>query len=150
MSRWRFLLAVGWRFLLSAALVAILIAAGLSVWATFDQRHDLEELVDAQRHEQATREERFANGLRQASDLLTDALQVHDEEMARQLTEALDRIAILLDRPAGTRPDPVTAQPTPPRAATTTSTTRPQPTTTTTTTRPCRLNVAGRCIGGPP
>lgn len=139
--------AFAWRFAASAALVAVLAACALSVWSTFDQRNDLRELVDAQRHAAARQAAIVDDSLVRAGALLGAAIRAHDEEMARQLTIVVEQLAVLRDRPAGTRPDPVTARPfaspsPAPAPVTTTTTLRP------TTTTACAANHAGHCKGG--
>lgn len=135
---------------------AILATLGFVVTTVIDGRSEdrerneqLAELVEQQadiierdRRRDAGAEQRLQGAIREVEALLADQFAEHDLNVALKLNDLLAQIAALLDRPAGTPPQPVTTitphapsppAPSPPGRR---ATNEPEPTTTTTTTRP--------------
>lgn len=153
----------------AAALVggAILATLGFVVTTVVDDRAQLREqrdllaeqseqlarVVERNRRADAESGEQLRDAIGEVEELLIDHFAVHDTNVAAKLNDMLHRIAALLGRPAGTPPNPVTAQPAPtgtapaPGAAPSPAP-RSGPTTRTTTTTPDQKSCTKR-PGGP-
>lgn len=99
-----------------------------------EQNDSLAALNERQRVTDDQRDERLQGAIDEIEALLVDYFALHDTNTAEKLNEALQRIAVLVDRPA---PEPIRAAAAPRYSqVSSTSTTRPtatQPSSTTTT-----------------
>lgn len=147
-----------WRLLVSVAAASIIATMGLVAKTVVEEKayFDQEQARDKRQDEQLARllseqEERrdearqqMVDALASAERLLADQFARHDYNVATKLNDLLAQIAALLERPAGTPPNPVSAR-IPSAEPTTTVRVIPPPSapTTTTTTvadRRCQLN----------
>lgn len=164
---------IWWPALLAVIGGAILTTLGFVVTTVLDDRAQLREqrdllleqsdqlaqVIDRNRRTDAGTDRRLNDAIGDIESVLVDQFARHDENVALKLNDMLHRIAALLDRPAGTPPNPVNAvAPSPshtgtapapsaapaPRSAPTTTTPRTPAPTTTTTTQPGRSGLCDR------
>jgi len=148
-----------WRLLVSIAAASIIATMGLVAKTVVEEKayFDQEQARDKRQDEQLARllseqEERrdearqqMVDALASAERLLADQFARHDYNVATKLNDLLAQIAALLERPAGTPPNPVSAR-IPPSDPTVqviqpAQTASPAPTTTTTAVdRRCQMN----------
>lgn len=100
---------------------------------------DVQALIESDQEDRATRRERTADAVQQASDALNRIIAEHDRRAGESHELLYQRIEALLARPAGVVRDPVaatiprssspppTATTAPPRKQSTTTTTAPAP-----------------------
>lgn len=107
------------------------------------------ELVERQREADASRDERFAEAFAALDELLRDHFAALDQNVGVKLNDLLERIAVLLDRPAGVPLDPVAAREVdgtrPPRSPREAAQPRPSPSSTTSTTTTTSPGRSGLC-----
>lgn len=114
-----------WPFFVSMAAVALIATMGWVAWTVVDERRHLDdeaardrrqderidELLELVRADATDAQERLAGALRSVEETTARQFADHDRAVNAKLNELLDRIAALLQRPAGEPLDPVTAQP---------------------------------------
>lgn len=153
-----------WPIMLSLAGASILVAMTILVNTAVDDRaalreqrdqlavqsEHLAEIIERSERSESGAEKRLNQALVRVEEVLIDHFAKHDANVAQKLNDTLHRIEVLLGRPAGTPPEPVTAHPIAPPArhepapssapaprsapTTTAPRTSPRPATTTTTT----------------
>lgn len=125
--------------------------------ALADQSALLADIIERNETEDAGREQRLNRAVDNVELLIIDHMALHDENTALKLNDLLHQIAALLNRPAGTPPNPVNAVGPPPTErtpnhTTTTATAVPPPappptTAPPATTTPDQRNCAKRPTG---
>lgn len=142
-GRWLF----NWR---NGATVVVSLVVALVAFVVIDASRARDAAIDA-RNQTAAAATRRVDLLNDRIEELGGQLALSSESNGARLGALAEQVAALQEQVRQLGGDPVIVvrpapPPSPPTTSTTTSTTSP-PTTTTTL---CRVNVLGRCIGGPP
>ena len=157
-----------WPFFVSMAAIVLIVTMAWVAWTVADERRYLadeaardrrqderiDELLRLVRADTADGQVRLTEALRSVEETTARQFSAHDSAVNDKLNQLLDRIAALLQRPAGEPLDPVTAQPYVTEHRTTTAprqspTPAPAPAPSPAPTTPDQRNCADRPDGHP-
>jgi alcohol dehydrogenase class IV len=104
-------LRVWWPLFVSAAALSFALTMGTIALTAVQERDDIARLLELRRREDSNRDRVLADAVDAVDERLRQRLADHDAEVQRQIEAALAAARELLERPAGTPPEPVTAKP---------------------------------------